>query len=198
MASNVDICNMALSHCGISSFISSLDEASNEARVCALHLPLVRGAVLQDFPWNFARRRRLLAALAETPPANWAYVYALPEDCLAALFIAVPGMRAPRSDQRIPFEVAANDTQRVLYTDQPSAELVYSANVENPTLFDPLFIQALSFALASAIAAPLSVSSGLVKYAHERYAVAVSQAAAASLRAGEECEPESILVEGRF
>lgn len=194
MTTNVEICNLAISHCGASQFIASLNEPSNEARLCALHLPVLRRATLRDAPWGFATRRQTLALISSGTVSGWAYRYSLPSDCLAALAIVVPGSRAPRSEERIPFEVSASG----LSTDQARAELIYTADIESPALFDALFVQTLAFGLAAEIAPALSASSGLAKMAADNYLRLMSRALAASLREGMESVPESSLISGRF
>lgn len=54
MASEIEICNIALSRIGNSRSINSMTEASKEANQCSLHYEQCRDAVLSDFPWNFA------------------------------------------------------------------------------------------------------------------------------------------------
>lgn len=194
MATDVSICNMALARIGVSTFISNLNEASNEARVCALFYTDVRDRVLRDFPWNFAKKRVTLAD-AGTPPAEWAFKYGYPSDCLKARYIATPGLRNPRNDQRVPFEVANEGGQRVIYTNQDAAELVYTYRVSDPTLFDAMFSSAVAYLLGSEIAMPLSVKSDVAKAARDAYRLEVLTAAAHSMDEQQEGpEPVSELV----
>ena len=48
MATVVSICNMALARIGVSSFISNLNEASNEARVLNLFYEQMRDFALRE------------------------------------------------------------------------------------------------------------------------------------------------------
>lgn len=194
MATVVSICNMALARIGVSSFISNLNEASNEARVLNLFYEQMRDFALRDHYWNFARRHVVLAD-AGTAPTNWAFKYTYPSDCLKARFIAVPGIRTPRNDQRIPFEIASEGSQRVIYTNQQQAELVYTARITDPTLFDPIFESALSYLIASEVAMPLTVKESVAKQARDAYERVKSQAAAHSANEGfEGVEPDSELL----
>lgn len=198
----VQISNLALTNLGISTLIAELNEASNEARICNLWYEQTRDTVLQDFPWPFATRRVTLAELSDTPATDWDYVYAYPTDCLLARAIVLQGIRKPRNDLRIEFEIAYNGTQRVIYTDQIAAELIYTAKVTDPTQFDPLFVMAMSWALAAAIAPALvgqiagqSVASNM----REIYQQMLGQAAAAAMREGfEGVEPECELLSVRY
>jgi hypothetical protein len=196
-ATEVGICNMALGNIGISMFISSLSEASNEARVCSTYYEPARDMVLRDFPWNCSKSFSVLADLG-TPPTNWGYRYALPSDCITVRFIVVAGIRTPRKDQRIPFEIAVEGGVRVLYTNQPEAEICYSCRVVDPNLFDPLMVIALSWLLASFAAMPLSSVPSLADSARKGYANLIASAGAADLREAEEGpEPECEFLTGR-
>lgn len=197
MATVVSICNMALARIGVSSFISNLNEASNEARVLNLFYEQMRDFALRDNDWNFARRRVVLAN-AGTPPTNWAFKYTYPSDCIYARKILMAGMRNPRNDQRIPFEIASEGSQRVIYTDQAQAELVYTARITDPTLYDPMFESALAFLLAAEVAMPLTVKESVANAARNGYERVKSLAAAQSANEGfEGAEPESQLITER-
>ena len=56
MASEVDICNRALSKLGAAR-ITSLTEDSVNARACNAMYESVRDAELRAHPWNFAMKR---------------------------------------------------------------------------------------------------------------------------------------------
>ena len=76
MASNLQICNLALSHIGSRAFIQDLSsDTSVEARYCNLLFDDARQAVLRDAPhgWGFAYKVEALAlkiAADVTIPAN--------------------------------------------------------------------------------------------------------------------------------
>lgn len=199
MASSViDICNMALARIGVSTYISALNESSNEARNCNLFYESMRDFALRDYPWNFAEKSVVLAD-AGTPPTEYGFKYAYPSDCLRALYIVNPITRTPRNDQRIHFKVALEGGAKVIYTDQAEAELVYTAQVTDPTLFDPMFASALAYLLASEIAMPLSVLPAVAQQARNGYLTVSSAAAARSMNEGpEEPAPDSQLTTVRF
>lgn len=194
MATVVSICNMALARIGISSFISTLTEASNEARVCSVFYEEARDFVLRDRPWAFAKKRVILAD-AGTPPSEWGFKYSYPSDCLKTRYIVPPGLRNPRNDQRVQFEVANEGGQKVIYTNQPDAELVYTYRVTDPTLFDAMFSSTLAYRLASEVAMPLSVKADVAKAARDAYRVEIEIASAHSMSEQQEGPaPESEFV----
>lgn len=195
------ICNMAIGNLGISTPIASLTEASNEARACNLYYEVTRDAVLRDFPWGFAKRRVVLADVGD-PATDWEYAYAYPADCLKIRALTLNGIRKPRADQRIEFESAYNGTQRVIHTDQADAELIYTAQVTDVAIFDPLFVHALSWALSAAIAPALVgqiAGQGVANAMRQAYSLMLAQAAAADMEENEEgVEPESELITVRY
>ena len=80
MASDVEICNIALSNIRAGS-INSLDENSLQAQQCKLKYALLRDRMLTEVPWTFNRKIRALSVLT-TEIFNWAYAYQYPTDCL--------------------------------------------------------------------------------------------------------------------
>ena len=166
MASEVEICNLALSHIGASATISSLSEQSEEAFHCNLLYADLRDAVLRAHPWVFTTRHIALSDVGD-PPGNWLYRYSYPNDCLVAreiLQTAVPG-------DSIPFEVALGDAynSRVILTDLDDAILIYTYKVTNPLVFDPLFVQALSWRLAAELCMPLTRDFKRMESAYQLY-----------------------------
>ena len=81
MSSAVDICNIALRKLGAST-IMSLDDESEEARLCKLLFPFVRDCELRKYFWSFAIKRVLLPASVEVPAFGYTTKYNLPSDFL--------------------------------------------------------------------------------------------------------------------
>lgn len=94
MASEIDICNLALGHLGDDATVSSISppEGSIQAEHCARFFPIARDLTLEAHEWGFATRRANMAMLGSAatsdigatgiaPPPEWLYVYQLPSDC---------------------------------------------------------------------------------------------------------------------
>lgn len=196
-ASEVQICNMALGRIGNSIFIDALTERSQQATVCSLFYEQCRDRALAEGLWDFASARATLADIG-TPPTNWAYRYALPSDLLASQYLVIEGTRIPPAKDRIPFQLAEDNGARVLYTNQPEAELVYTKRVTNPNLYSPPFVSAVAWLLASEIALPLSAAPKLANNALQMYQYAISAAQTLSLNEGQDdAEPDSEFISGR-
>ena len=148
--SDVDICNRALSRLGTRATISALDENSTEARTVSIWYAATRDTLLRAHDWNFARRRVILADQGAAP-TGWTFRYALPTDCIRLLRIT-----AASAADAARFEVAGDSTSRFVLCDEPSAEAVYTARVDDPNLYDAGFSSALVDQLAAHIAYPIT------------------------------------------
>jgi hypothetical protein len=89
MASEVDICNMALNAMGHEAIQSLLDD-SDAARACNAAYALCRDDVLAAHPWNFATKRVQFALLADdlsTVTSDFTHAFQVPTDTLRVLWI---------------------------------------------------------------------------------------------------------------
>lgn len=98
MASEVDICNLALSHLGDTATVVSIypPENSVQAQLCARFYPVARNALLEMANWGFATRRVPLAQVANpTLDADgngpWDYAYAMPNAVINLLSVVPAG-----------------------------------------------------------------------------------------------------------
>lgn len=170
MASEVDICNLALSHLGDASTVASLNppEGSVQSEHCARFYPIARDSLLEMHPWGFATRRVQLAQLGTGWP-EWDYAYAQPSDALNIIAVLPPDATDDYSQglSNVPLaaggsyvpkafscEIDSNGAD-VIYTDQENAVLRYTALVIDTTKFSPLFVTTLSWHLASMLAGPI-------------------------------------------
>lgn len=179
MASVVDICNQALSHLGDSATVASIDppEGSAQAEHCARFYPAALSALLEMHPWAFATRRATLALVAN-PSSTWAYAYALPSNAVNLIAVLAPdatddySSSMQSSAQAYDNAYARNtvggaytpqdfspetDDQGndIILTNQANAVLRYTVLVSDTTKFTPLFVECLSWLLASKLAGPV-------------------------------------------
>lgn len=182
------VCNIALLRLGQRDTIASLGEQSAQARACNALFETARDAVLQLAIWGFATKRALLAALTGEERSGWTYAYALPTDCIAPRLIW-PGDWPVAPDARIPYAEESTGTARLILTNQPDAELVYTARITAVPLFSPLFQQALAWYLAADLALALPVKPGLAAQMQQGFRLALSQAQAANFNQQQESPP---------
>ena len=166
MASQVDICNAALHLIGAQPIVA-LTDANDRARVCALAFPQQRDAVLRALPWNFAiTRSDTLAAMSPAPTWGFAFRFQLPSDpyCLRVLGF--------ENDEAEPWRVEG----RTVLTDVDEIKLIYIARITDSEQFDPAFLEALKFKLASELAFPITGKASLSRDLLERYEHALGDA----------------------
>lgn len=156
MPSIVDICNYALNHIGKGT-ISALDTSTEASRRCSLRFEPVRDKVLEDYPWRFARRQVALAASSSTV-VGWDYVYAYPSSCVKVRKVFTEATFGEAEPQQ--FDIYNVGGVQCVVCNLESAYAEFTYRVTDPTLFDPLFVEALSYALAADLAFQLTGNSG--------------------------------------
>lgn len=170
MASEVDICNLALAHLGDTATVTSLDppEGSAQAEHCARFYPIARDSLLEMHTWGFATRRVTLALLGSGWP-EWDYSYMQPSDALNIIAILPPDASDDYSQglSNVPNAAGGSYVPQafscetdgsgndVILTDQADAVLRYTNIVTDTTKFSPLFVMTLSWQLASMLAGPM-------------------------------------------
>lgn len=201
MASEIDVCNLALSHLGDTATIASIDppEGSVQAEHCARFYPIARDAFLEMHDWNFITRRSALALLAATND-QWSYVYAKPnlmKKAIAVIPADAEGDYNSYSDINYdalplialetyspqPFCIETLSTgQEVILTNQEDAVLRYTVSITDPTKFPALFTLALSYFLASLLAGPVIKGDAGAAEAKRLLALAQSYAAVGAVK----------------
>lgn len=147
MASDVEVCNLALVELGDYT-ISSLTEDTEVARKCNALFSHLRKKAIRRHPWNFASAQATLAQLVETPDFGLLYAYQLPSDCMRVL-----GMEKSYMKYKI--------RGRKLYTDEATCKILYLKDIPDTTQWDPAFVVAFSKYLGSELAWSLTNSRTL-------------------------------------
>lgn len=156
MASEVDICNLALGFLGDTATVASLEppEGSAQAEHCARFYPIARDTLLQMHAWGFASRRVQLAEISGTP-YGWTHAYARPIDALDIIAIQRPGT-PDYAEDREPFVCETGlQGNEVIYCNVEGAIARYTARITDTTRFPPAFVTALAWQLASFLAGPI-------------------------------------------
>lgn len=157
MASKVSICNLALGFLGDEATVSSIDppEGSVQADHCATWYPIARDAILEAHAWNFATTRSALVEHATIePPESWGYAYAVPNGCLRALALLLPGASDDMTGEDFVIE-EYDETTKILYCNVEDATLRYIFRQDDPGRYPGQMVIALARLLASFIAGPL-------------------------------------------
>jgi hypothetical protein len=179
VASEVDICNLALANLGDVANLQAINppDGSAQADHCQRFYPIARDALLEMHEWSFSTKRAAMALLSN-PITEWLYCYAQPIDLLNPIAVMDPNatddssvaMPAPSmaffgysnpvintavyTPQEFTLE-AATDGSDVIYTNQQNAVLRYTARVTDTSKFSTLFIRTLAASLSSMLAGPV-------------------------------------------
>lgn len=155
MASEIEICNLALSHLGDSATVASIDppEGSAQAEHCAIFYPVARDALLEMHNWKFSTRRATLSLLT-ADSWSWSYAYAKPANAMKLLAVLPAGAGSDADGEEYEME-SADDGAQLILTNTALASARYIAFVADTTTFSPLFTLALSYQLASMLAGPI-------------------------------------------
>jgi hypothetical protein len=176
MATEIDICNLALAHLGDDATIASIKppEGSAQAENAARFYPIARNALLETHTWNFASKRVALATTTNTLE-QWEYAYVAPADMMTPLAIISPTAQNDYSTRMssgdTPGGITSNYSPTIvaghytpqqfavegiyIYSNQENALLRYQSIVTDPSKFSPLFVITLSWHLASMLAGPI-------------------------------------------
>ena len=190
MASKISIINMALGWLGAPP-IAGLTEKRPEAIYASLYYDSALEQTLRDHRWNFAQRRKLLAALDVPDGYQGVYenAYALPVDCLHAHTVL------DGANNTFPFIVALAEDggSKIVLTTVASAYLGYTALVTVPELYDPNFVRTMSRRLAADIAVPiLKNNAQKVQEAETLYDRELMKAKLADYREGKPEDEEDV------
>lgn len=192
MASDVDICNLALSHLGDEAGVVAIEppDGTQQAAYCGTYYPMARDVLLEAHPWPFAVKRATLAEITNVLDSDWGYAYTLPTGCMRPLAALLPGVGEQllgndTDNGSHPYIVeAADNGSLVLYTNVETAQLRYIAKVTDPAKWSPSFVSCLARLLSSYLAGPIlkgevgmKVSGAQLQIFEREYAKATANAA---------------------
>lgn len=150
------ICNLALSHIGISKEIANIDtEKSAEANACRRYFDLCINQLLRGCNYPFADETAAGQLVDEDPNTEWSYSYRYPSDC-SRLKKILSGTRNDSRQTRIPYKIANDGSDKLIYTDMQYAYFQYTVKINDVSIFPSDLVSALSFLLAFYIAPRLT------------------------------------------
>jgi len=135
MASQTEICNLALRLLGQSTIASLEDDLPQAITLNGIY-EIARKAALRSHYWKFAKKRKTLPALSSAPEWGYAYQYQLPEDYLR--LVEVSGV----TDYQVEGLTIVTDAGAPLY-------IRYIKDATDPAEYDALFVEALAGDLAA-------------------------------------------------
>jgi len=163
LANQTSICSNALLLIG-SQTINDLNEATDRARTAANLYPFVKERVLREHSWNCAKRRVVLAPMAQAPAFDWKYQFALPGDWVRNIQIGYDQDGQNGSSQWAWAWIAGEhyimEGRRIL-AQFDTLPLVYISNLTDESLFDTTLTYTMTVAMAAAMAYPITKSSSV-------------------------------------
>lgn len=170
--STVAICNRALDFLGADP-IMALTDNSKPARLMNRNFALVRDAVLRAYPWHCATARASLPALSAAPQWGYTKQYQVPTDFLRMLRIDIEG----EFDYRVEGRAILTDLSAPL-------NILYTARITDPALFDPLLADAIAARLAADLCYTITGSSQGQSNVQGIYRTILAEARAADAQEG--------------
>jgi hypothetical protein len=159
--SDTQICSKTLVALGQNPIADISDKSVPNAVKCNAVYASERDALLREFDWNFARGYARLP-MAKAPDFGWLFRFQLPSDFLAAREvndeIVVPGMARRWS-------LAG----QYILTNDSACNLVYTRQILETGLFDPLFVDCLVYRIARAIAYSITKKESAAQAMHAMY-----------------------------
>jgi hypothetical protein len=163
--SETQIANRALQKLGAAR-IESLTQNSPNARSMAAAYAMTRDAELRRYDWSFAIKRDSIAADAnDTSWGGWKR-YGLPNDFA----------RLIRDDETQAYVDWRIEGRYIVTADDSPLKIRYIARVEDPNLFDPLFIEALACKLALETCEEITQSTSKKQSIKDDYDIAIAEA----------------------
>jgi hypothetical protein len=176
MASQVQICNMALSRVGVAKKIESIDEVSNEAQECKLWFDQCRDEVLSAAQWPFATKYENIVQSEVIPLEEWDYAYNVPSDMLSPIGFGANGRSKVYKEK---FQIGYSSVGQVIMTDaEPPQVFKYIVRITDVSMFAADFVNALAWRLAQEVATPLTDNPEWADRAEKKYRQALDAACA--------------------
>lgn len=167
MASQVSICNQAISWLS-GNLIISIDDEIVEAKLCKANYDNVRDAVLEEKAWTFATRRYILPASAESDDWGYAYRFPIPSEVILIIHATDKGGVSDVGNTSFINQTDPNFDYRVedgfIKSNSSIIYIKAIVQVTDTSKFTNGFVQAFATRLAAEIAIPLTESKRLQEF----------------------------------
>lgn len=174
-----DICNAVLARIGYKLRIGNMLEGSPASKLFLDIYGQTRDDLLRSADWGFAEKITT-GTITGSAPSPWLYQYTYPSDCLRLRQLFSPTYTSDTNNPLPTLFRIGNNGAEVIWSQTQTATLVYTSQVTNPAMWEPMFIEALIEALARRAAPGLAKldQAGLAAATAEAQAEQATQAAA--------------------
>lgn len=167
MVDKVGLCNAALALLGDDK-IDALTDTTDRAKLCSRLYDPTRDAVLRAHLWKCCKKRAVLSPAIDAPAFEWAYQFLIPADCIRVISIDQEGYITP-------FKIEG----RYILANTNVANCRYIFNNDDPTSYSGGLVDVMVYALAKALAYPITHSAAMRDSIGTEYTRALVQARAA-------------------
>lgn len=151
MASQVEIVNIAMIHLGMNA-ITNIAETGNPSAEAANALWVTcRDEVLSENRWPFANTQGALATVSDEI-LGWEFCYGYPSQAARVFYVYNEGTFDLKEQQAFEVVYIPSSNKRVICSNLELAYGEYTYKVSDTTLWDPKFVMAFSYNLASKLA----------------------------------------------
>ena len=168
MASQVDVCNMALRKLGQDIGIASLSEQTKTARVLNSLWRMCTDYVFAERLWPFAVKTVDLELQVQNAPTGWQYRYQMPNDSLNLLDVGDAldfelhyYLSLPNTARSQDFTVMHGDQATSILSNAENAKARYVARIEDVGRWPVKFAEAVACKLALESAPAITGNIGL-------------------------------------
>lgn len=163
MNSEIELCNMVMTHLGKNT-VYSLTDNCEEARRFAGVYPHLRDEVLASADWNCARQIELLEESDQEIP-GWTKSYRIPAGCLKVRKVFTDASTKERPS--IDFEIVGS----LIGTDGENAYAQFTGRLKEVSDFDLFLKNAMVYRCASVLAKPLTGDDALAERMQQNFLI---------------------------
>ena len=163
--SNVAIANLALQKLGTKR-IESLTQDHPNARSISACFATIRDQEIRRYDWGFAIKRASIAADSEQTTWGAWNRFSLPNDYIRLI-------RDDETGQRVDWRI---EGQYIVTGDSAPLDIRYLARIEDPNVFDVLFIEAFAAKMAQQCCKEITGSNSLLQAMKVDYDFAIAEA----------------------
>lgn len=154
MASEVSICNLALSWLA-GNLIISLDDEAKEAALCKANYDSSRDAVLEDRAWTFATQRYYWTPVSTAPVYGYSHAFLINPEVIRVLEVRGTSSTVANGPSDLDWRREGN----LILCDAEEIYVKAIRRIEDTSKFPPAFVQCLAARIAADIAIPLTESA---------------------------------------
>ena len=168
--SATSICNIGMIELGEDPISDIQTEPSKAAILCRNRFDQVRRFVLRDGIWNCAKRQGQLAQSTTAPLFTYSAAYPTPSDFLRMLDL-------PENDEAVWELMNLSGVGQCICTNEGSPlNTLYTFDLTDPTVMDPLLAEAIGYRMGFITAMPLTQDKALRDRCEQLYEDTIEKA----------------------